>query len=456
MSKAILVAGLGFGDEGKGTITQYIADDLKANVVVRYNGGAQATHNVYSKDGKHHTFAQFGSATFEGVRTFLSKHVLVDPNTLFLEGRELISKGISDPYSLLAIDRDALLLTPYHLAANRLRELGRGAEKHGSCGIGIGEAMRDFIIFGTNTAPTMEDLSNPAELARKLSVLQEMKWEEFKKFDLAEVIEELPPSHKPTARRAVRWLIEPVWRIVESYSGMTNVLKLVDAEYLKPFLENGTVVFEGAQGMLLDQDFGFLPHVTWTDITFNNAMSLLNDAEFTDDIWKVGVMRTYMTRHGIGPLPTEIDLDEPLDKHNSLSLWQGNFRVGNFDTMLCNYALSAIGGVDEIALTHTDQRTRFDRICTGYIIDERDREDSEIRAAFGLPNNQAASLNLNPHRPSSEIFQTKLTTAVKRAKPIYLPQPALLETFVEQVNYDLQTPIGIVSDGPMLQHKNRL
>src|SRR5215831_1774195 len=148
---AIIVVDLGYGDAGKGGIVDWlchraarVAAGGPVHTVVRFNGGAQAAHNVVTPDGRHHTFAQFGSGTFTpGVRTHLSRFMLVDPLALAAEAGHLASAGIPDPLGGLTVDRAALLTTPYHRAANRAREVARvAAARHGSCGMGIGETAR--------------------------------------------------------------------------------------------------------------------------------------------------------------------------------------------------------------------------------------------------------------------------------------------------------------------------
>ena len=143
------------------------------HTVVRFNGGAQAGHNVVTADGRHHTFAQFGSGTFwPGVRTFLSRFMLVDPLALAAEAAHLAAVGVSDALDRLAVDADALLATPYHRAANRARELARGLDRHGSCGMGIGETASYALRFPAD-APRVGDCAAPRALAGKLGLLHD-------------------------------------------------------------------------------------------------------------------------------------------------------------------------------------------------------------------------------------------------------------------------------------------
>ena len=180
----VIVVDLGYGDAGKGTVVDWLCSRPGSGTrapglglpgsrtVVRFNGGAQAAHNVVTPDGRHHTFAQFGSGTFTpGVRTHLSRFMLVDPLALAAEAAHLAAAGVADALDRLTVDRDALLTTPYHRAANRARELARGAGRHGSCGMGIGETARYALDYPAD-APRAGDCDAPRRLARKLTLLR--------------------------------------------------------------------------------------------------------------------------------------------------------------------------------------------------------------------------------------------------------------------------------------------
>src|SRR5215813_11082770 len=124
--RAFIVVDLGFGDSGKGLLTDFLVRRTSAGLVVRFNGGAQAGHRVIAPDGRSHTFAQFGAGTLAGGRTFLSRHVLVHPTALLREGAALEQSGVREVFSRIAISENARLITPFHQAANRLREMIRG------------------------------------------------------------------------------------------------------------------------------------------------------------------------------------------------------------------------------------------------------------------------------------------------------------------------------------------
>ena len=357
--KAILVAGLGWGDEGKGQTVDYLARSNKAGLVVRYNGGAQAGHNVVC-GGRHHTFSQFGSASFiPAVRTFLSRFMLVDPFAMENEAAHLKQIGVPDVFARTYVDPEALLITPYHKLANRLKEMGR-KKRHGSCGMGIGETMNYSLRYSV-AAPRVGDLRNLPKLAEKLERLQAVKCLEIS--DALEDDANCSPDDLAKFETDLRAFQSDslLGRCLDRYKRLADLLQIGRWE---PLPTNFTIIFEGAQGVLLDQDYGFPPHNTWTDCTFKNALRLLGESRFTGEIERIGVVRPYATRHGAGPFVTERDpQDLPADPYNPYGEWQGRFRVGDFDAVATRYALAVIGGVDKIMMTCCDQVARIEQLA---------------------------------------------------------------------------------------------
>lgn len=341
----VIVVGLGFGDEGKGAVVDALCHDAPVTSVVRFNGGAQAAHNVVVGD-RHHTFSQFGSGTLAGVPTHLSRHVLVEPIALAGEARALAELGVADPLRQLSIDADALLTTPVHVAANRAREDARGEARHGSCGKGIGEtawyallaargAARGDTVEGQEVPgdpgppPTVGDCAHPAVLRAKLDALARCY----------EPLIGAGPS---------------VDDLVSLYRDFAGAVRVTTGDEVGRLADRGRLVFEGAQGVLLDQWRGFHPHTTWSTVTPDNARDLLGHRRAT----VLGVTRTYQTRHGAGPFPTEDDhvLARFPERHNDTGRYQGSWRAGHLDAVLLRYAVDACGGVDALAVTHLDAR----------------------------------------------------------------------------------------------------
>lgn len=341
--KAILVVGLGFGDEGKGSIVDSLVRETGAPLVVRFNGGAQAAHHVVTDDGREHCFAQFGSGTLAGARTYLSQYMMIDPTALLNEAQHLIELGIHNPLSLLTVHPFAPILTPYHMAMNRLREISRGPHAHGSCGIGIGELASD-IFYGRDYL-TAHDLWVSFTPKTAQQIIQKIQ---------ARFVQESHLLQLPDNAEVFSWvscLHESLDYWLLSVRGIYDNLRV---NVSLPRAE--TTIFEGAQGILLDEKFGFAPYTTWSNCTFENALTLLQEAHFQGNVIRIGVIRSYMTRHGNGPFPTEGLITVDLSKeHNTTGRWQGNFRVGCFDENLVQYAVECAGGLNGVALTHIDQ-----------------------------------------------------------------------------------------------------
>ena len=197
-TRATIVTDLGYGDAGKGRLVDYLARTQGARLVIRHNGGSQAAHNVVTPDGRHHTFSQFGAATFvPGVRTHLSRYMLVNPRLLLQEAQALATKGVPDALQRLTIDQDALVVTPYQQAANWVRELARGNARHGSCGHGVGETMADWLEF-PDQALHAQDMLRPNAAARKLEFFRQLKLER-----LDELLRNLEPSPQATAAKDI-------------------------------------------------------------------------------------------------------------------------------------------------------------------------------------------------------------------------------------------------------------
>jgi adenylosuccinate synthase len=392
----VIVVDLGYGDAGKGTVVDWLCARGPYTAVVRFNGGAQAAHNVVTADGRHHTFAQFGSGTFTpGVVTHLSRFVMVDPLALAAEADHLAAAGVGDALERLTVDRDALLTTPYHRAANRARET---AVRHGSCGMGIGETAAYALAF--DDAPRVGDCRSPIALRRRLTRLRDRLFDELGPLDVPAVAD-----------------------CAEAFAAFAGRVRLTGDGFLAALLRRGPAVFEGAQGVLLDERFGFHPYTTWSRTTFANAAVLL--AEAGTGGRRLGVTRAYLTRHGPGPFVTEDPtLDRP-EPHNRHGRWQGAFRTGHLDAVALRYALEVCGGADELAVTHLDAPAPL--ICTAYDIGDR------ITPATDLAG------------------QERLTARLLAARPRYAeagPDPA------ETIERALGVPVTIRSYGPTAADKS--
>ena len=325
-----IVVGLGFGDETKGATVDWLCSQEDVKAVIRFNGGPQAAHNVVTPDGKHHTFSQFGSGTFHGVPTHLSKHMMFNPFNIWPERKHLMEDcGLPDPLNNFTVDWAAMVITPYHREVNRLREDARGVTRHGSTGQGIGELMylnRDYHYMTIRAS----ELSSRYIMRHKLNQIYD--YYTACGFDLSGV---MSPDE-----------------LLSEYQEMMKYIKVVPSTYTDELLDSGTCVFEGAQGVLLDELYGFNPHTTFSKTTQANARDLLGDRKA--ECW--GISRVYHTRHGHGPFPTEdmIHYDDFPEPHNTYGHYQGSWRVGGLDLSLLRYAVFVNGGIDKLVVSHMD------------------------------------------------------------------------------------------------------
>lgn len=413
-SRAYIVVDLGFGDAGKGSIVDYLSRRSRGKpVVVRFNGGPQAAHNVVTSDGKHHQFSQFGSGSFAGADTFLSRFMAIDPLSLRNEAEHLKEVCYFSPYEHLNVSENALVITPYHKVVNQNRELFRGERRHGSCGIGHGIAVEDSL---GGIAVRAKDLK-----FRKILI---------KKLELISLIHNTVLSASPGV-------------IADDMLMASKLIRIVPDDYLCQLSKDHDFIFEGAHGVLLDEWYGFHPYTTWSTCTPANALTLLDEIGFSGEKVKVGVTRTHMARHGPGPLPTEgrwlrylTILDE---KHNRDDRWQGNFRRGYLDTVLLRYAIKVSGGIDLIALTHLDWPVDvISPVCTGY-------EDLKFDAIIK---------DILPKKVLTDLpYQERLCSLLMYIKPVYKvlsceTSNAYRFVVVEGISDLLSTPVGILSSGP--------
>ena len=391
-------------------MTDALTRRFGARLVVRFNGGAQAGHNVVLPDGRHHTFAQFGAGSFvEGVRTHLAAQVVVHPTALAVEAQYLARVGVADALARLTVDPRCLVTTPFHQAAGRLRERLSG---HGTCGVGVGETVRDALAH-PDDALRLGALHGAGDQLERIRV---------------RLRDSLPRPHDGEddwsalndSGLAQRWL--------DAVRALP--LRLVPDEEVAHAHREHDLVFEGAQGILLDEHHGFHPHTTWSTCTSRNALEWLRASPH--QVERVGVLRSTLTRHGAGPLPSESEelsarLPEP---HNSNTGWQGAFRVGWFDPILLRYAMAANGGVDWLALTHVDRLQA--RFVEGYDFDLK-----TLTAPAGSTERLAQ--------------QAAITRTLSGAVPTLAPIPE--GDFADWVARTLGAPVGVTSHGPT--HKDK-
>lgn len=328
MKTAQVVIGANFGDEGKGLITDFLAAQVGCGgLVVRFNGGAQAGHTVVTPEGHRHVFSHFGCGSFCGLPTFLSRFFVCNPILFLREWRALQAAGISP--SVLA-DPGSPVTTPYDMLINQMVEAARGASRHGSCGVGFGETLQrdqhaDYRI-------TVADLERPGWLATRLDTIRS----HYAPQRLAE-LGQARLSDEQRTLLASDDLLEHFLADAQAFRASITVAGV------SALHRADAVIFEGAQGLLLDQQRGFFPHVTRSHTGLRNVLELAREAGIGQlDVHYVS--RAYLTRHGAGPMPNEANgLPYPniVDTTNVPNAYQGHLRFGLLDLDLLRDSISA-------------------------------------------------------------------------------------------------------------------
>lgn len=374
MTQAWILVGLGWGDEGKGSLVDALIRRLghpreRAPINVRFNGGPQAAHHVVSPYGRRHCFSQVGAGSFNpGVQTYVGPACFFDPLALSLELDALRRVGVADAAERLRVHPQCAVLTPWHALANRAQECRRGPEAHGSCGRGIGACFAD-VQAHPRAVLRASDLADPRRLMRRLRSARERMLAEVEPLALAD-----------TTGRIRAWLTELDGRdLLEflhqrlSSLAARGVPRLADLDWLVSRRER-TLVFEGAQGAMLDMEQGDWPSVTPSRTTTANAEWLLDAIGFQPKRRRIGVLRAYATRHGAGPFVSEAAELKPLlaEPDNRDDGWQGAMRLGWFDLVAAQRAIAMNPGLESVALTCVDRLSELPRLafCDGYRVPE--------------------------------------------------------------------------------------
>ena len=379
MKRVFVVIGTGYGDEGKGKVVDYLCKENENALVIRFNGGHQAGHSVYSEKGlKPHMFSNFGSGTYRGNPTLWLNYCSVYLTSLIEEYENLELKPV------LYLDFDCPLTTPFDVLFNRAQEDTRGESRLGSCGLGFGATV---------------DRNNDPNL--RLTV-GEIVSSDFFSMRLGKIIE----YYKDKFRLETKFLLDDSTSknlIEDFYCEIERFYKLVDVgciqvvDQMEFVIESNieTLIFEGAQGILLDQHFGHFPFITKSNTSSRNAFEFLNSFDFNYESEVLYTSRTYLTRHGNGPFDA-VDpfcfLNENPFELNVNNHYQGNFKVSflNLDKLIeaVNFDLKFSKGS-----SHSIVFNCFDQLKTGSIpfIEEGEKKEGRIEdilSRFNFPLNK--------------------------------------------------------------------
>ena len=409
------VIGTQWGDEGKGKIVDWLSS--KADVVVRFQGGNNAGHTIVINN-KVFKLNLLPSGIIRGKKCIIGNGVVLDPWALIEEIKKLESQGLKIDSNNLIIAENTCLILPLHKIIDEINELSRGNKTIGTTKKGIGPAYEDKVGRRSIRLCDLHD-----------NILLEKKIDELIKF------------HNPR--------LKEYKKKIESKS-LLNDLKNI-SEYLKQFSypvwklindlgeKNKFILFEGAQGALLDIDFGTYPYVTSSNTSSGQIFSG-SGFGIKKNHRVLGVTKAYTTRVGSGPFPTE--LDNQIGEH--LGLKGNEFgtvtlrkrRCGWFDANLVKQAVQ-ISGVDNIVLTKLDVLDDLKEInvCIGYEIDG-------IKYDY-LPFNEILQ---NKVKPIYKILSgwNKSTFGITKWKDL----PSQAQSYIDYIEKIIDTNISIISTGP--------
>jgi adenylosuccinate synthase len=328
MKTAVIIVGLGYGDEGKGLATDFYCRQLDQPIVIRFNGGHQAGHTVVTKNGKRHVFSNFGAGTFQGIPTYWSEYCTFSPQHCIEE------LSLLKVRPTLYIDPKCPVTTHYDILYNQALEKARGEGWLGSCGVGFGATVdrtkhpvaRFYVKDLHSEKSVLEKLRNVKIFYRHR--LQKNTGYSFDLFNHDQADFEFLRDY----RQFIALKKENIFRIKAAKDIFQN-------------RQWSSFIFEGAQGILLDKRFGKTPYVTKSNTTSRNALNLLRKyTQLTKDSIKiVYVTRAYQTRHGNGPFENSeisIKLTRTKRESNKDNIHQGVFRKAPLNITKLNYALA--------------------------------------------------------------------------------------------------------------------
>ena len=331
-----IVVGSQFGDEGKGLTVDYLCSITESPLVIRFSGGQQAGHTV-DHQGIRHAFSNFGSGTLRGVPTYWSKFCTVDPIGIINEQSDLLESGINPT---LYVDAQCPVTTLYDKIYNQENP---NTITHGTCGVGVGatyqrESAHYSLVF--------QDLFYPSILKMKLSMIYE-----YYKTEARLII---PTIDSDTIKHFLKYIDHIISNTsIKMVNGIPKESKSLFTDY----------IFEGSQGLLLDQSFGFFPHVTRSNTGTKNAIKLLPTTELPEVFL---VTRAYQTRHGNGPMTNEsiphVIIPDRLETNVS-NCYQGKFRTCLLDLDLLQYGIYR----DDYIRTHLDSKVTLVVTCLDHL-----------------------------------------------------------------------------------------
>jgi len=413
----VAVVGAQWGDEGKGKIVDWLSS--RADVVVRFQGGHNAGHTLVINGVTYKLSLLPSGVVRPNKLSVIGNGVVFDPWAFIREVTAIKSQGVDVSPASLIVAENVPLILPVHSALDKAREEARGAGKIGTTGRGIGPAYEDKVA---RRAIRLCDLTDEAVLKEKVDallahhnlLLRGLGAEEMKPADLLDPLREIAPQVLPYA--AV------VWKQLDELRRAGK-----------------RILFEGAQGSMLDIDHGTYPYVTSSNTVAGNAAAGSGMGPRAVG-YVLGICKAYTTRVGSGPFPTELfdDVGELIGQRGKeFGVVTGRKRrCGWFDAVMVRQAIKT-GGIDGIAMTKLDVLDGFDeiKVCVGYRLDGQELDY--------LPANAAAQARVEPIYETFEGWKDSTHGARSWAE-----LPAQAVKYVRHVEELIQAPVALLSTSP--------
>ena len=412
----VVVIGSQWGDEGKGKVVDWLA--ARADVVVRFQGGHNAGHTLVI-DGVSYKLSLLPSGVVRGTPSVIGNGVVIDPWALLTEIEAIAKQGVTITPAVLMIAENASLILPLHGHLDRAREAAAGTGKIGTTGRGIGPAYEDKVA---RRAIRLCDLADPQALDLKIdrllthhnALLKGLGAEPVDGADLRAQLDEIAPRLLPYSR--------PVWRELDAFRR-----------------QGKRILFEGAQGTLLDVDHGTYPYVTSSN-TLGGQAAVGSGMGPGGIGYVLGITKAYTTRVGEGPFPTELfdAVGERLGQRGREfgTVTGRKRRCGWFDSVLVRQAVK-VGGINGIALTKLDVLDGLEelKVCVGYTL------NGETLDYF--PAGMTAQAGVEPIYETLEGW----TDSTEGARS-FADLPATAVKYVRRIEELIEAPVALLSTSP--------
>lgn len=419
MTNNVAVVGVQWGDEGKGKIVDWLSE--RADVVVRFQGGHNAGHTLVV-DGTTFKLNLLPSGVIRGRPSIIGNGVVLDPWALLDEIASLARQGIQISSDTLQVAENTPLLLPLHRALDLARETAAGAARIGTTGRGIGPAYEDKVARRAVLACDLADRSVLSEkvdylLKHHNALLRGLGYPEVNQISLLQSLQDLGPRFLP--------YVDVVWQKLEMYRSAGS-----------------RILFEGAQGTMLDVDHGTYPFVTSSNTVA--AQAATGSGIGVDSVgFVLGICKAYTTRVGAGPFPSELGEDDATgmllsERGCEFGTVTGRRRrCGWFDAVLVRQAVK-VGGVKGLALTKLDILDSLEtiRICVCYRLDD----DRELRYMPALTSTQ---MRLRPVYETLEGWERSTYGARK-----WDELPARAVKYIQRIEELIGIPVILLSTSP--------